>query len=138
MVHCISHGSQTVGCYRTEGGNLSSNNVRLRIELSQLKRAADNGSTLAAGRARLLESWLDDEDSRARKRADDRCKVLIGAYVASELKAGRPVDLTDRPTLLAELSRWLVREPERIAVLGKDGKGSAAFLRITQGDYSTD
>ena len=132
MVHCISHNSQTLGCCRTEGGNLPSKNVRLRIELDQLERAAEKGNKMAAGRARLLESWIDAEDSKSAKKADDRCKVIIGAYVASELKAGQLVVLTDTNSLLRELDKWLTRPNERAAILGNDGKGSPAFIRVTR------
>ena len=105
-------------------------NVRLRRRLESLQRAAETGDRGAAGEARLLAAWLDDEDASAAKKADDRCKVLVGAYVAHELDAGRPVALGDRSALLAALDGWLVCPGERLAVLGDDGQGSAALRRI--------
>lgn len=105
-------------------------NARLRQRLRALNRAAEAGNRQAEGEARLLAAWLDDEAASAAKRADDRCKVLIGAYVASELAAGRPVAMGDAAALLAALDGWLVRPAERLAVLGSDGTGSPAFRRV--------
>lgn len=104
-------------------------NVRLRRRLESLQRAAEAGNRQAEGEARLLTAWLDDEAASSAKRADDRCKVLIGAYVAGELAAGRSVALGDAGALLAALDAWLVRPAERLAVLG-DGHGSEAFRRV--------
>lgn len=105
-------------------------NVRLRRRLEALQRAAAEGDRAAEGQARLLATWLDDEAATAAKRADDRVKVLAGAYVASELAAGRQVALGDAGALLGALEAWLVRPGERDAVLGADGQGSEAFRRV--------
>lgn len=105
--------------------------VRLRQRLRALQKAAEAGDLGAAGEARLLEAWLDDDDAISAKRADDRVKVLIGAWVAAELKAGRRVVLDDPAALLSTLDGWLVRPMERIAVLGRDHQGSPAFRRVT-------
>lgn len=105
--------------------------AKLRRRLAQLERAAEAGNSGAAGEARLLRAYLDDEARAAEKRADDRVKVLIGAYVGSELMAGRRVNLDDPATLLVGLDGWLVRPAERLALLGPDGQGSEAFRRVT-------
>lgn len=105
-------------------------NVRLRRRLEALQRAAAGGDRAAEGQARLLADWLDDEAATAAKRADDRVKVLAGAWVAAELAAGRTVALDDPSALLASLEAWLVRPGERDAVLGADGQGSEAFRRV--------
>ncbi len=104
--------------------------VRLRQRLKALKKAAEAGDRGAAGEARLLEAWLDDDDAISAKRADDRMKVLIGAWLAAELKAGRRIALDDPAALLIALEGWLVRPRERLAVLGSDGSGSPAFRRV--------
>lgn len=111
-------------------------NVRLRRRLEALQRAAADGDRAAEGQARLLATWLDGEDAISAKRADDRCKVLIGAYLASELAAGRSVALSDAAALLAALDGWLVRSGDRAAVLGRDRKGSPAFHRVTTAQSS--
>lgn len=105
-------------------------NVRLRRRLEALQRAAANGDRAAEGQARLLAAWLDDETAIKAKKQDDRCKVLIGAWLAAELAAGRPVALSDAGGLLAALDSWLMRSGERDAVLGADGQGSDAFRRV--------
>ena len=104
--------------------------AKLRRRLQQLERAAETGSAGAAGEARLLRAYLDDEARAAEKKADDRVKVLVGAFVAGELAAGRRVALDDPSALLAALDGWLVRPAERRAVLGSDGTGSPAFRRV--------
>lgn len=109
-------------------------NVRLRRRLEALQRAAANGDRAAEGQARLLADWLDDEAATAAKRADDRVKVLTGAWLAAELAAGRPVALSDAGALLAALDGWLVRPAERLAVLGSDGTGSPALRRVLRLD----
>ena len=103
--------------------------AKLRRRLQQLERAAEAGNLGAAGEARLLRAYLHDEEQAARKRQDDRVKVLIGAYAAGELAAGRRPGLDDAAALLAALDAWLVRPAERLAVLG-DGNGSEAFRRV--------
>ena len=77
--------------------------VKLRRRLESLQRAAAAGNAGAAGEARLLESWLDDEEAIRRKRQDDRCKVLVGALVGQWLSTGRPVLLHDQLGLLDAL-----------------------------------
>ena len=83
------------------------------------------------GRADRLRKWLDDDEKKSNKRADDRVKVLTGAAVLYELQRGNPVDLRDTTALLKLMSDFLVRKQERDAVLGEDGTGSAAFHRCT-------
>ncbi|WP_455233698.1 hypothetical protein [Geopseudomonas aromaticivorans] len=105
--------------------------VRLRQRLRALQKAAEAGDRGAAGEARLLEAWLEDDDAISAKRADDRVKVLVGAWVAAQMKAGHPVVLDDASALLAAMDGWLVRPMERLAVLGQDRQGSPAFRRVT-------
>jgi len=83
------------------------------------------------GRADRLRKWLDDEERKTKKRQDDRVKVLVGAAVLNALQCGKSVDLIDKSALLVLMSGFLVREQERLAVLGEDGRGSAAFHRCT-------
>lgn len=83
------------------------------------------------GRADRLRKWLDDDAKKSDKRADDRVKVLVGAAVLNALHCGQSVDLIDKSALLVLMSDFLVREQERLAVLGEDGRGSAAFHRCT-------
>ncbi len=111
--------------------------AKLRRRLVQLERAAEAGNTGAAGEARLLRLYLDGEEQTTRKRQDDRVKVLIGAYAAGELAAGRRPSLDDATTLLAALDGWLLRPAERLAVLGPDGSGSDAFRRVLGIDFVT-
>lgn len=111
--------------------------VRLRKRLESLQRAAAGGNEGAAGEARLLAVWLDDEATTTRKRQDDRCKVLVGALVGNLMASGRPVVLHDRRTLLDAMDAFLSRPAERLAVLGPDGNGSEAFNRV-HGDHSSE
>lgn len=111
--------------------------AKLRRRLHQLERAAEAGNPGAAGEARLLRAYLDDEARANEKRQDDRVKVLIGAYAAGELAAGRRPSLDDHRTLLAALDAWLVRPAERLAVLGWDRQGSEAFRRVLGIEFVT-
>lgn len=104
--------------------------VKLRRRLESLQREAAGGNVGAAGEARLLESWLDDEEAIRHKRQDDRCKVLVGALVGQWMSTGRSVLLHDQNALLAALNVFLIRPAERDAVLGEDGTGSEAFQRV--------
>lgn len=88
----------------------------------------DSGQT---GRADRLRKWLDDDAKKRDKRADDRVKVLMGAAVLNSIQRGHPLELKDRAALLQLMSDFLVRDQERLAVLGADGLGSPAFHRCT-------
>ena len=103
---------------------------RLRRRLAELNREAATGDLGAANRAHALAIHLGRKADAEAKKEDDRIKVLLGAYVASELSAGRAVFLGDPDLLLFKLRRWLVRPAERLAVLGSDGTGSDAFRRV--------
>ena len=83
------------------------------------------------GRADRLRKWLDEQERKTKKRQDDRVKILVGAAVLYELQRGHAVDLSDTTALLKLMSDFLVRDQERDAVLGEDGRGSAAFHRCT-------
>lgn len=99
-----------------------------------LRHEAEHRSLLKkgqTGRADRLRKWLDDDEKKSNKRADDRVKVLIGAAVLYELQRGHTVDLRDKDALLLLMSEFLVRDQERLAVLGANGTGSAAFHRCT-------
>jgi hypothetical protein len=104
--------------------------VRLKRRLESLNKLAAEGNAGAAGEARLLSSWLNNEDIIAKKKQDDRCKVIVGALVGNMLKSGRSVFLLDKDSLLQELGKFLVRTTEREAILGSDGTGSEAFHRV--------
>ncbi|MNJ26931.1 hypothetical protein D3C77_214230 [compost metagenome] len=104
--------------------------IRLRKRLESLQRAAAGGNEGAAGEARLLAIWLEDEATTSRKRQDDRCKVLVGALMGNLMASGRPVVLNDRRALLDAMDSFLSRPTERMAVLGPDGNGSEAFHRV--------
>lgn len=60
------------------------------------------------------------------KKQDDRVKVLVGAAILEEVKAGR-FQLVD---LLGVLDRFLARPAERTAVLGDQRQGSEALRRL--------
>lgn len=104
--------------------------VRLKRRLESLQKAAAAGNEGAEGEARLLTAWLDDDAAITRKRADDRCKLLVGALMGVAMLSGRSVVPTDRRALLEALDAFLVRPAEREAVLGADGTGSEAFRRV--------
>ena len=83
------------------------------------------------GRANRLRDWIEKEGRKSDKRQDDRVKILVGAAVLFSLQQGHAVDLRDTTALLQLMSDFLVRDQERQAVLGEDGRGSAAFHRCT-------
>lgn len=104
--------------------------LRLKRRLESLQKAEAAGNEGAAGEARLLAVWLDDEAKTTQKRADDRCKVIVGALVGAALISGRSVLLNDQRALIDALEAFLVRPTEREAILGADGTGSEAFHRV--------
>lgn len=104
--------------------------IKLRRRLQSLQKAAAAGNIGAAGEANLLAAWLDDEERISKKRQDDRCKVLVGALVGSQMSSGRKVLLDDHLALLRALDAFLERSGEREAVLGTHGAGSEAFHRV--------
>lgn len=83
----------------------------------------------ASGRAQRMEKWLLSKQVNSQKKEDDRVKVLVGACVLEALKNNYLVRLDNPNELLAMLNHFLVREPERVAILGKDNQGSVAFWR---------
>lgn len=107
-----------------------SGQVRLHKRLAALRKRAAAGDQAAAGQAALLARHLETVADGAEKKADDRCKVLVGAMVGQWLSTGRPVLLHDQLALLDALNDFLVRTAERDAVLGEDGTGSEAFHRV--------
>ena len=109
---------------------MSGEQVRLKLRLESLEKAAAEGNEGAVGEARLLAAWLDGEAAINHKRADDRCKVLVGALVGTALISGRSVVLSDQRALIDALDAFLVRPAEREAVLGANGTGSEAFHRV--------
>lgn len=95
--------------------------VQDRIEkLKQQKAKIDRQIALAQAAER-----------KSQKRDDDRVKVLVGAMFLDQLKrqGGRGSE-----QLLAQMGEFLTRPNDRGAVLGADGKGSAAFRRLTVGE----
>lgn len=111
---------------------------RTAAEVAEL-RAAELAAIEAEAAVRVAQARVRAERAQARaeaaqggaeKREDDRVKVLVGACVGHALSCGQGVVWGDAPGLLAELDRFLVRPRERVAVLGEDGGGSAAFWRV--------
>ena len=82
------------------------------------------------GRAKRLRDWLETEEKKTNKRQDDRVKILVGAAVLFSIQQGHPLDLKNRMAVLTLMDEFLVRPAERLAVLGEDGLGSKALLRI--------
>lgn len=106
--------------------------VVLEKRLRALKRRAAGGDVAAAGQAQLLEQHLTLKAAGVSKREDDRVKVLVGAAVLHSTQQGHPPDLSGgRAAVLALMDDFLSRPAERLAVLGEDGRGSAAFHRCT-------
>lgn len=103
-------------------------NVRLRRRLEALQRAAEAGDRGAAGEARLLAAWLDDEAASNAKRADDHAKIIGGVWLAREVEAGR----IDPHDLLRDLGE-LLQGSHRERIVGEDGNGSPAFWRVYGG-----
>jgi len=70
-------------------------------------------------------------ERKSQKREDDRVKVLVGAMLLDQIKrqGGQGGE-----QLLARMGEFLARPTERSAILGEDGKGSAAFRRLTGGE----
>ena len=92
-------------------------------KLEELKRKRDQ-----------LNARIQQQEARLRagqKKAEDRVKVLVGAMLLDQLKrqGGQGGE-----QLLARMGEFLARPNERAAVLGEDGKGSAAFRRLTGGE----
>lgn len=106
--------------------------VVLEKRLRALKKRAAGGDEAAAGQAQLLEQHLTLKSAGLSKKEDDRVKVLVGAAVLHAIQHHRPPDLSGgRGAILALMDDFLIRPQERLAVLGEDGLGSAAFHRCT-------
>ena len=105
--------------------------VVLEKRLRALKKRAAGGDVAAAGQAQLLEQHLSLKAAGVSKKEDDRVKVLVGAAVLNSIQRGHPLELKDRAAVLALMDDFLSRPAERLAVLGEDGRGSAAFQRCT-------
>jgi hypothetical protein len=112
--------------------------IKLKRRLESLQKAASGGDSGAEGEARLLAAWLSDDQAIARKRQDDRCKVIVGALVGASLTAGRKIVLNNKNELLNALNNFLLRPAEREAILGFDGRGSEAFHRVFGSLAATD
>lgn len=90
----------------------------MSANLDDLKRKRDQlNARIQATEARLRAG---------QKKADDRVKVLVGAAILEEVKAGR-FQLLD---LLGVLDQFLARPAERTAVLGDQRQGSETLLRL--------
>jgi hypothetical protein len=98
--------------------------------LDQLQKKAAGGDIAAMNEARLLADWLSKASNLDDKKADDRCKIIAGAWMGCEIASKRPVVIENTQTLLAALDDFLVRPGERLALLGGDGQGSPAFWRV--------
>lgn len=84
------------------------------------------------GRANRLRDWIEKEGRKSDKRQDDRVKILVGAAVLFTIQQGHQLDLKDQAAVLELMDNFLQRPQERLAVLGEDGRGSAAFHRCTR------
>lgn len=92
-------------------------------DLEELKRKRDQ-----------LTARIQAAEARQRagqKKEDDRVKVLVGAALLDHIKRHGTIPACDMPRLLTLLDGFLTRPGERLAVLGDDGKGSAALHRQT-------
>ena len=107
-----------------------SGHTRLHRKLEALQKRAARGDEAAAGQAALLARHLESVDEGTSKKEDDRVKVIAGAWLGAELKSWRSVVAHAPHDVLAALNDFLVRPSERLAILGEDGKGSAAFWRV--------
>lgn len=90
----------------------------MSANLDDLKRKRDQ-----------LNARIQQAEARMRagqKKAEDRVKVLVGAAILEEVKAGR-FQLID---LLGVLDKFLARPAERTAVLGDHRQGSETLLRL--------
>lgn len=66
-----------------------------------------------------------------KKREEDRVKILVGAAVLEQVKnpgKDAPPTITEEG-IFTLMDKFLERTSDREAVLGKDGRGSEAFLR---------
>jgi len=91
-------------------------------DLEELKRKRDQ-----------LTARIQAAEARQRagqKKEDDRVKVLVGAALLDQLKRRGTIVGCDLRGLLTLLDGFLTRPGERLAVLGEDGKGSAALHRV--------
>lgn len=87
-------------------------------KLDELKRKRDQ-----------LSKRIQQQEARLRagqKKSEDRVKVLVGAAILEQVRANQ-FQLID---LLGVLDGFLVRPTERLAVLGEDGQGSEALLKL--------
>jgi large subunit ribosomal protein L7/L12 len=94
-------------------------------KLEELKRKRDQ-----------LNARIQQQEARLRagqKKAEDRVKVLVGAAILEQVRANQ-FQLVD---LLGVMDRFLARPAERLAVLGEDGRGSAALHRVAAPEAPT-
>ena len=80
-----------------------------------------------------LTARIQKAEARQRsseKKEDDRVKVLVGAAILDRVKRGETMP-QNKAALLMVMDGFLARPGERVAVLGNDGKGSAALHRLT-------
>jgi len=90
-------------------------------DLEELKRKRDQ-----------LTAKIQQAEARQKataKKAEDRIKILVGAAVLNQ----QTQSTEKRAALLSLLDSFLTRPAERLAVLGENGKGSDAFLRLVSG-----
>ena len=91
-------------------------------DLEELKRKRDQ-----------LTARIQAAEARQRagqKKEEDRVKVLVGAALLDQLKRRGTIPTCDLPGLLTLLDGFLTRPSEREAVLGSNGAGSPALLRV--------
>ena len=91
-------------------------------DLEELKRKRDQ-----------LNARIQQSEARLKantKQEDDRVKVLHGAASAEHFKRNGSLPGGGLNDLLSLMDGFLTRQAERLAVLGKDGRGSEAFRRV--------
>lgn len=64
------------------------------------------------------------------KKEDNRVKILVGSSILNAIKNGHPITIEKPSQILSIMDDFLERPGDRSAVLGADGKGSAALKRL--------
>lgn len=94
-------------------------------KLEELKKRRDQIN------ARIQQ--VEAREKTSNKKQEDQIKILIGAAVLNEIRTGHK---DNSGWLLGVLSKFLVRDREIKSVLGDNGLGSDALLRMMKRDES--
>lgn len=110
---------------------VGSAHTKQQRELARYQKLAAAGVPGAAKQAEALQVWLDRQERDTLTRQDNRVKVLAGAWLGYDLGDDDAViQRLSVAEVLQGLDEFLVRPGDRLAVLGEDGQGSAAFWRV--------